>query len=98
MIVRYQISSIDFDRVSTPFIIGLWILSASIAKICKFIFFIGMQKYIFKYGLLIKLSFNDFPPITLKINKNMRFKKILNEIQIQHEQSVSYDQSIVNEI
>lgn len=38
VIVRYQISSIDFDRVSTPFIIGLWILSASIAKICKFVF------------------------------------------------------------
>lgn len=43
VIVRYQISSIDFDRVSTPFIIGLWILSASIAKICKLIFFFNFN-------------------------------------------------------
>lgn len=44
VIVRYQISSIDFDRVSTPFIIGLWILSASIAKICK-LFLIAFNFY-----------------------------------------------------
>ncbi|XP_041632135.1 sodium/hydrogen exchanger 3 isoform X16 [Drosophila kikkawai] len=30
---RYQLSSVDFGRVKTPFIIGIWILSASIAKI-----------------------------------------------------------------
>lgn len=51
VIVRYQISSIDFDRVSTPFIIGLWILSASIAKICKFFFLFAC---FFKCVLLIK--------------------------------------------
>ncbi|KAH8249563.1 hypothetical protein KR032_010583 [Drosophila birchii] len=30
---RYPLSSVDFGRVKTPFIIGIWILSASIAKI-----------------------------------------------------------------
>ncbi|XP_055839630.1 uncharacterized protein LOC129907435 isoform X5 [Episyrphus balteatus] len=30
---RYPVSQVDFDRVKTPFIIGIWILSASIAKI-----------------------------------------------------------------
>ncbi|XP_017094922.3 sodium/hydrogen exchanger 3 isoform X11 [Drosophila bipectinata] len=30
---RYPLSSVDFVRVKTPFIIGIWILSASIAKI-----------------------------------------------------------------
>lgn len=32
---RYPLSQVDFDRVKTPFIIGIWILSASIAKIGK---------------------------------------------------------------
>lgn len=32
---RYPLSSVDFARVKTPFIIGIWILSASIAKIGK---------------------------------------------------------------
>ncbi|XP_055920126.1 sodium/hydrogen exchanger 3 isoform X24 [Eupeodes corollae] len=31
--LRYPVSQVDFDRVKTPFIIGIWILSASIAKI-----------------------------------------------------------------
>ncbi|XP_053959829.1 uncharacterized protein LOC128864276 isoform X5 [Anastrepha ludens] len=30
---RYPLSQVDFDRVKTPFIIGIWILSASVAKI-----------------------------------------------------------------
>ncbi|KAL9928075.1 na[+]/H[+] hydrogen exchanger 2 isoform 4-T4 [Glossina fuscipes fuscipes] len=30
---RYPLSQVDFERVKTPFIIGVWILSASIAKI-----------------------------------------------------------------
>ncbi|XP_030568992.1 sodium/hydrogen exchanger 3 isoform X10 [Drosophila novamexicana] len=30
---RYPLSQVDFARVKTPFIIGIWILSASIAKI-----------------------------------------------------------------
>lgn len=32
---RYPLSQVEFDRVKTPFIIGVWILSASIAKIGK---------------------------------------------------------------
>lgn len=32
---RYSVAGIDFHRVETPFIIGLWILSASLAKIGK---------------------------------------------------------------
>lgn len=32
-IERYPISQVEFSRVQTPFIIGIWILSASIAKI-----------------------------------------------------------------
>lgn len=32
---RYQIASISFHRVETPFIIGLWIFCASLAKIGK---------------------------------------------------------------
>lgn len=33
---RYPLSQVDFDRVKTPFIIGIWILSASIAKIGEY--------------------------------------------------------------
>lgn len=33
---RYPVSQIDFARVETPFIIGVWILFASIAKIGEF--------------------------------------------------------------
>lgn len=29
----YPIAEVEFERVQTPFIIGIWILSASIAKI-----------------------------------------------------------------
>lgn len=32
---RYPLAQVEFDRVKTPFIIGVWILSASIAKIGK---------------------------------------------------------------
>lgn len=31
--LRYPVTTIDFSRVETPFIIGVWILFASIAKI-----------------------------------------------------------------
>lgn len=30
---RYPVTTVEFSRVETPFIIGIWILSASIAKI-----------------------------------------------------------------
>lgn len=30
---RYPVTTVDFGRVETPFIIGIWILFASIAKI-----------------------------------------------------------------
>jgi hypothetical protein len=33
---RYPVTSVDFLRVETPFIIGIWILFASIAKIGEF--------------------------------------------------------------
>ncbi|XP_052866814.1 sodium/hydrogen exchanger 3 [Anopheles cruzii] len=33
MVERYPVSQVDFSRVETPFVIGVWILSASIAKI-----------------------------------------------------------------
>lgn len=32
---RYPLAQVEFDRVKTPFIIGVWILLASIAKIGK---------------------------------------------------------------
>ena len=35
-IISYPITQTDFERVQTPFIIGIWILSASIAKIGEF--------------------------------------------------------------
>lgn len=35
---RYQIASVEFHRVETPFIIGLWIFCASLAKIGKSFF------------------------------------------------------------
>lgn len=34
---RYPVTTVDFSRVETPFIIGIWILFASIAKIGKWI-------------------------------------------------------------
>lgn len=34
---RYPVTTVDFSRVETPFIIGIWILFASIAKIGKLI-------------------------------------------------------------
>lgn len=33
--ITYPIVQVEFDRVKTPLIIGVWILSASIAKIGK---------------------------------------------------------------
>ncbi|XP_061516029.1 sodium/hydrogen exchanger 3 isoform X7 [Anopheles gambiae] len=33
VVERYPVSQVDFSRVETPFVIGVWILSASIAKI-----------------------------------------------------------------
>jgi sodium/hydrogen exchanger-like protein 3 len=30
---RYPVASVEFDRVKTPFIIGVWIFCASLAKI-----------------------------------------------------------------
>uniref|UniRef100_A0AAG5DUY8 Sodium/hydrogen exchanger n=1 Tax=Anopheles atroparvus TaxID=41427 RepID=A0AAG5DUY8_ANOAO len=33
VVERYPVSQVDFGRVETPFVIGVWILSASIAKI-----------------------------------------------------------------
>lgn len=30
---RYPVAQVEFSRVETPFVIGVWILSASIAKI-----------------------------------------------------------------
>lgn len=32
---RYEVASVNFQRVKTPFIIGLWIFCASLAKIGK---------------------------------------------------------------
>lgn len=32
-VASYPIAVVEFERVKTPFIIGIWILSASIAKI-----------------------------------------------------------------
>lgn len=34
---RYPVASVEFGRVETPFIIGLWIFSASLAKIGEYI-------------------------------------------------------------
>lgn len=34
---RYKVATVEFHRVETPFIIGLWILFASLAKIGEFI-------------------------------------------------------------
>lgn len=34
--LSYPIAVVEFERVQTPFIIGIWILSASVAKIGKF--------------------------------------------------------------
>jgi len=34
---RYRIVSVEFSRVETPFIIGLWIFCASLAKIGEYI-------------------------------------------------------------
>lgn len=36
VVERYPVTTIDFSRVETPFIIGVWILFASIAKIGEY--------------------------------------------------------------
>uniref|UniRef100_A0A182LZR8 Uncharacterized protein n=1 Tax=Anopheles culicifacies TaxID=139723 RepID=A0A182LZR8_9DIPT len=41
---RYPVSQVEFSRVETPFVIGVWILSASIAKIGKYPFRWGHGK------------------------------------------------------
>ena len=38
--LSYPIAVVEFDRVQTPFIIGVWILSASVAKIGNFYSFL----------------------------------------------------------
>jgi hypothetical protein len=45
---RYPVTTVDFGRVETPFIIGIWILFASIAKI-------GESKYTMLIILIIKI-------------------------------------------
>lgn len=40
---RYPVTTIDFSRVETPFIIGVWILFASIAKIGECIIIITQR-------------------------------------------------------
>lgn len=37
-IKRYDVASVSFQRVETPFIIGLWIFCASLAKIGEFVY------------------------------------------------------------
>ena len=32
---RFKVATIDFERVSVPFIISVWVVFASVAKICK---------------------------------------------------------------
>ena len=46
---RYPLAQVEFDRVKTPFIIGVWILSASIAKIGKFCY---KKKFFFISNLI----------------------------------------------
>ncbi|XP_046804289.1 sodium/hydrogen exchanger 3 [Lucilia cuprina] len=40
---RYPLAQVEFDRVKTPFIIGVWILSASIAKIGGSLYACGLS-------------------------------------------------------
>lgn len=51
---RFPVSQIDFVRVETPFIIGVWILFASIAKIGEFFCVIKRRK-VFTRKLLVML-------------------------------------------
>lgn len=51
---RFPVSQIDFVRVETPFIIGVWILFASIAKIGEFFFVIKRRK-VFTRKLLVMM-------------------------------------------
>lgn len=46
-VVRYPVAIVEFSRVETPFIIGVWILFASIAKIGKFLIYSAKQKIVF---------------------------------------------------
>ncbi|XP_037052311.1 sodium/hydrogen exchanger 3 isoform X11 [Bradysia coprophila] len=69
--VDFPVSSVDFERVQTPFIIGIWILSASVAKIgfhktpklnkifpesCLLIFLGGLIGVILLFGTRLDVS------------------------------------------
>lgn len=47
---RYPVATVEFTRVETPFIIGVWILSASIAKIGEYL----------EFYVYFKKTLNDF--------------------------------------
>lgn len=48
---RYPVAQVEFSRVETPFVIGVWILSASIAKIGKWAVIVALT-----VSRLVKMS------------------------------------------
>lgn len=40
VVKRYKIADIEFQRVETPILIAMWIFCASLAKICKYPYFV----------------------------------------------------------
>lgn len=51
---RYPVISVSFHRVETPFIIGLWIFCASLAKIGKLIALLNMSVLSKKYYITMR--------------------------------------------
>jgi len=63
-IKKIDVFTLDFVRVETPFLIGMWIFCASIAKIGKLP---NQVSYIFSAPVLLKLS----------ITKTGKFKRLV---------------------
>ena len=66
---RYAVASVEFTRVETPFIIGVWIFCASLAKIGEYhnnVMCIVYGQWL--YRNVRSVSTTDLPGVTANVN------------------------------